>query len=147
MKKFVFSMQKLMDFKNQILKKEKNTLADFRKNLAELIEQRNSLVFLRKEKNKELIDRINEGLSPQHIAFHKNYIHSLTDRIKEIDNRIILAERKIKTQLDVVIEVTKEVDSLEKLQKKQFEEYKKLETKENELFIEEFVSHKSYAEA
>lgn len=147
MKKFVFSLQKLKDYKNQVLKKEKNTLADMRKELSSLKDDRTELVFLRNKKNKELISQINNGLSPQHIAFHKNFIQSVTDRIKDIDNRIVVVSDKIENQLKVVLNATQEVNSLDKLESRQLEEYKKQETKENELFIEEFVSHTSYRRA
>jgi len=43
----------------------------------------------------------------------------------------------------VVVEATKDVKTLEKLEEKQLEEYKALENKENEQFIEEFVSNAS----
>ena len=48
--------------------------------------------------------------------------------------------RIIEKQLGIVVEATKDVKTLEKLEEKQLEEYKALETKENEQFIEEFVS-------
>ena len=144
MKKFEFSLNKLLNYKEQLLKKEKNALADLRKQLQILIDEKNNLIKLRRSKNKELIDRINEGLSPQHIAFHKRYIDSVTDKISNININIVNLEKSIKNQLEVVIEITKEIDSYEKLEKKQLEEYKKAETKQNELFIEEFVSHKSF---
>ena len=45
-----------------------------------------------------------------------------------------------KKRLAVVVDATKDVKTLEKLEEKQLEEYKAAEGKENELFIEEFVS-------
>ena len=47
---------------------------------------------------------------------------------------------EIEKQLGIVVEATKDVKTLEKLEEKQLEEYKALEIKENEQFIEEFVS-------
>ena len=48
--------------------------------------------------------------------------------------------QEIEKQLAVVVDATKDVKTLEKLEEKQLEEYKAAEGKENELFIEEFVS-------
>ena len=75
---------------------------------------------------------------------HKSYIDSITEKIANINLNIANLENRIQQQLEVVVEITKEIDSYEKLEQKQFEEYKKVETKQNELFIEEFVSHKSF---
>lgn len=141
MKKFEFSLSKLMEYKKQVLKKEKNQLSDYRKTLTELEDKKTKAVLERSLKNSELISRINDGLSSQHIAFHKHYIQSISDDIRELENRILLEKARIEAQLKVVIGATQEVDSLEKLESKQLEEYKKQEAKENELFIEEFVSH------
>lgn len=144
MKKFEFSLKKLQNYKEQLLKKEKNILADLRKQLLLLNEEKNDLIRQRRIKNEELNKRILKGLSPQHIALHKSYIDSITEKIANINLNIANLENRIQQQLEVVVEITKEIDSYEKLEQKQFEEYKKVETKQNELFIEEFVSHKSF---
>lgn len=144
MKKFEFSLKKLQNYKEQLLKKEKNILADLRKQLLLLNEEKNDLIRQRRVKNEELNKKILKGLSPQHIALHKSYIDSITEKIANINLNIANLENRIQQQLEVVVEITKEIDSYEKLEQKQFEEYKKVETKQNELFIEEFVSHKSF---
>jgi flagellar FliJ protein len=144
MKKFEFSLKKLLNYKEQLLKKEKNILADLRKQLLLLNEEKNDLIRQRRIKNEELNKKILKGLSPQHIALHKSYIDSITEKIANINLNIANLENRIQQQLEVVVEITKEIDSYEKLEQKQFEEYKKVETKQNELFIEEFVSHKSF---
>jgi flagellar FliJ protein len=144
MKKFEFSLKKLQNYKEQLLKKEKNILADLRKQLLLLNEEKNDLIRQRRIKNEELNKKILKGLSPQHIALHKSYIDSITEKIANINLNIANLENRIQQQLEVVVEITKEIDSYEKLEQKQFEEYKKVETKQNELFIEEFVSHKSF---
>lgn len=144
MKKFEFSLKKLQNYKEQLLKKEKNILADLRKQLLLLNEEKNDLIRQRRIKNEELNKKILKGLSPQHIALHKSYIDSITEKIANINLNIANLENRIQQQLEVVVEITKEIDSYEKLEQKQLEEYKKVETKQNELFIEEFVSHKSF---
>ena len=52
----------------------------------------------------------------------------------------MLKQQEIEKQLGVVVEATKDVKTLEKLEEKQLEEYKMSANKENEQFIEEFVS-------
>ena len=124
MKKFQFSLRKLQDYKQQLLKKEKNTLSSMRRELQEMFDEKDCLIHTRRDKNAELTDRINEGLSPQHIMLHKRYIDSITEKIANLDINIELQQKKIQQQLDVVVELTKECDSFEKLEKIQLEEYK-----------------------
>ena len=49
-------------------------------------------------------------------------------------------------QLQKVVDATKEVSKIEKLEEKQIEQYKYEEQKESELFIEEFVSNSTFRE-
>ena len=62
-------------------------------------------------------------------------------------HQIMLKEREIERQLEVVVEATKEVSKLEKLEEQQIEEYKAAEQKETEAFIEEFVSNADWRKA
>jgi len=146
MKRFEFSLKKLLGFRQQVLKKEKNDLANLRKQQHIIIEEKLSITEKKKQRNCELIAQINKGINPQHMAFHKNYIESLNDQIWDCLGQIELLDIKIQKQLELIIEITKEIDSLEKLESRQREEYNKIEQKQNELFIEEFVSHKSFLE-
>ena len=146
MKRFEFSLKKLLGFKEQILRKEKNDLANLRKQQHIIIEEKLAITEKKKQKNCELISQINKGINPQHMAFHKNYIESLNDQIWDCISQIELLDIRIQKQLNVIIEITKEIDSLEKLEGRQRVEYNKIEQKQNELFIEEFVSHKSFHE-
>ena len=50
-------------------------------------------------------------------------------------------ENEIAHQLEAVMEASREVQKLEKLEEHQLEEYKELERKEQEQFIEEFVTN------
>ena len=144
MKRFEFSLKKLYQYKEQVLKKEKNSLGELRKQQLQLIEDKKMCIIKKGEKCRELNGQINKGLSPQHIALHKNYIDSLDEKILNFAFRIENLENSIQKQLELIIELTKEIDSLEKLEGKQLEEYKKIELKQNELFIEEFVSHSTF---
>lgn len=144
MKRFEFSLKKLSEYKEQVLRKEKNTLGDLRKQHQLLVDEKEALIFKKSERCNQLNSQINKGLSPQHIALHKNYIDSLNEKILNLSLKIKNLEKNIQRQLEVIIEITKEIDTLEKLEEKQLSEYKKADQKQQELFIEEFVSHKSF---
>ena len=98
-----------------------------------------------------LIDKVDEqseqlnrvyrmGAVASEIAMRKRYIVTLQQEINLKEQQAILKQQEIEDQLSVVVEATKDVKTLEKLEEKQLEEYNHQATKENEQFIEEFVS-------
>ena len=74
----------------------------------------------------------------------KGYHQSLSAQIKELEASIEKMEVKVQRQLSVVIEATKEVSSLEKLEDKQLEEYNFKVAKAEEQFIAEYVTNSTY---
>ena len=99
MKRFEFSLKKLYQYKEQVLKKEKNSLGELRKQQLQLIEDKKMCIIKKGEKCRELNGQINKGLSPQHIALHKNYIDSLDEKILNFAFRIENLENSIQKRL------------------------------------------------
>lgn len=144
MKKFAFSLEKLLNYKEQVLQKEKNDLASLRKKLQAEKDSKSELLKKLAEANEDFIEKSSKGMTPSQMSLAKAYIKSISDRIRESENRILLLERSVDKQLGVVVGATKEVSSLEKLQEKQWEEYKHMAQKEEENFIEEYVSNSAF---
>ncbi len=145
MKKFTFSLEKLMEYKEQLLNKEKTSLGLLRQQKHECEIQREEFLVSKHQKCLEYNKQMQQGLSPWKIAIHKNYIESIDQKIFNVQTKIHTFDSNIQKQLDVVINITKEINSIERLKEKQLDEYKKQESKQQELFIEEFVSHQSYS--
>lgn len=141
MKKFEFSLEKLSSYKEQVLKKEKNSLADLRKQMNDLQNEKQGYIATIEKKNSEFSSK--KGFTPSEMATHRHFTALLSDKIKLVNARISKCSENIEKQLQVVIQATKDCNSLDKLKEKQLDEYKKAEQKENELFIDEFVSHKT----
>ncbi len=80
------------------------------------------------------------GSSASDIAMRKRYIVTLQQEIHLKEQQALQKQQEIEQQLGVVVEATKDVKTLEKLEEKQLEEYNHQAGKENEQFIEEFVS-------
>lgn len=144
MKKFLFSLQKLKDYKEQILDRQKNLLSLLRSEKIAMTEELECLEICVYKKNQELNEVYRNGATSLAISVHKRYIVSLQQEIKAKQEQILKKDQEIEKQLSVVIEATKELSTLEKLQEKQFEEYSKKSAKESELFIEEFVQNSTY---
>ncbi len=143
MKKFQFTLQKLMDFREQELDRQKNTLSALR---GELVKIEEATADLRRKvyaESTELERVCMQGAQAYEISVRKRYIVTLQQEIHQKEAQAVRKKAEIEAQLGVVVEATKDVKTLEKLEEKQLEEYKALETKENEQFIEEFVSNAS----
>lgn len=140
MKKFQFTLQKLMDFREQELDRQKNTLSALRGELVKIEEATAELRRKVYSESEELERVCTSGAQAYEISMRKRYIVTLQQEIHLKEQQAIEKQAEIEKQLGIVVEATKDVKTLEKLEEKQLEEYKALETKENEQFIEEFVS-------
>lgn len=140
MKKFQFSLQKLKDFREQELDRQKNTLNALRGELFRIEEAAAQLRRKVLTESAELERVCSNGAQAYDISMRKRYIVTLQQEIHAKEAQAAEKKIEIEKQLGVVVEATKDVKTLEKLEEKQLEEYKALETKENEQFIEEFVS-------
>ena len=140
MKKFQFTLQRLKDFREQELDRQKNALAVLQGDLKRLEESREQLIENVQKQSDELTMVCMQGARATDVAVRKRYIVTLQQDIHIREQQIVQKNAEIEKQLSVVVEATKEVKTLEKLEEKQFEEYKLAEGKENEQFIEEFVS-------
>lgn len=145
MKKFEFTMEKMLSFKNQMLSKEKLTLADMRKKLAVMNDEIAKLSAEYKLCNDDLNAKISKGLSPDEIRMKKNYLTLLTDKIKKMRISAQAMEAMVEAQVQNVVKATQDVTTLDKLKEKQYEEYRYLENKEQEILVEEFVSNGTIA--
>lgn len=144
MKKFSFSLEKLYGYKEQVLSKEKNDLAQYRSEKQQLLEEKERLERLLAESGEEFAEKAAVGMSIVEINVIKDYQKSLTEDIRLKEREIEEAEERISGQLRVVIQASKDVNSLEKLRDKQLDEYKFKVAKSDEQFIEEFVTTSSY---
>lgn len=141
MKKFQFSLQKLMDFREQELDRQKNILSILQGELRMIEESAEELRRKVYTQSAELERVCAEGAPVYEVSVRKRYIVTLQQDIHMKEAQAVQKKAEIEAQLGVVVEATKDVKTLEKLEEKQLEEYKALEAKENEQFIEEFVSN------
>lgn len=147
MKKFVFTLERLKQYREQTLETEKGTLAELRGQLNRLQAELEEILEELARLNRELVEKYQRGTTPIDISVHKRYISSKQQELHMKRHQILMKEREIEAQLQAVIDATKEVSKLEKLEEHQIEEYKAAEQKENELFIEEFVSNSDWRKA
>ena len=144
MKRFEFSLNKLKGYKEQVLDREKNDLAHLRRQQQQYIDEKTALEHKLRLSNKEFLERSAAGMTVLQVTTFKGYHQSLSAQIRELEASIEKMEEKVQRQLSVVIEATKEVSSLEKLEDKQLEEYNFKAAKAEEQFIAEYVTNSTY---
>ena len=147
MKRFQFTLQKLMDFRQQELDRQKNSLSALQADLQRMHQEKEELIRQVEQSSEELDVVCRQGAQAYEISVIKRYIVSLQQEIHAHEFSISMKQEEVNKQLGVVVEATKDVRTLEKLEEKQLEEYKAAATKENEQFIEEFVSGQSIRKA
>lgn len=147
MKKFQFTLQKLKDFREQELDRQKNALAMLQAELRRIEDARETLIDTLGVQSEQLERVCRLGSTASDIAMRKRYIVTLQQEIHLKEQQIAQKKLEIEKQLGVVVEATKDVRTLEKLEEKQLEEYRAAEGKENEQFIEEFVSGQTIRQA
>lgn len=147
MKRFQFTLQKLMDFRQQELDRQKNSLSALQADLQRMHQEKEELIRQVEQSSEELDIVCRQGAQAYEISVRKRYIVSLQQEIHAHEFSISMKQEEVNKQLGVVVEATKDVRTLEKLEEKQLEEYKAAGTKENEQFIEEFVSGQSIRKA
>lgn len=143
MKKFQFTLQKLMDFRQQELDRQKNTLSALQAELQRIYQEKEELIRRVEESSQDLEIICRQGAQVFEVSVRKRYIVSLQQEIHAHDASAAMKQQEINKQLGVVVEATKDVRTLEKLEEKQLEDYRAAASKENEQFIEEFVSGQS----
>ena len=139
MKKFEFTLDRLKDYREQILESGKNTLGVLRGQMHELEMTETQIIDTIEMKNEELWQTMQSGTTPIEIAMMKRFVIAKQQELSETRILIQRKNREIEKQLEVVIAATQDVSSMEKLEEKQLEAHQAEELKENERFIEEFV--------
>ena len=141
MKKFQFGLEPILKYKNDLLEVSKNEHANAAKKVAD---QENLIYRLEMEKkqvNQQFNQRKQEGMTIAEAAAFERYNLKQTGVIRTEEKKLDQLKRHEEEKKEKMIEAKKDVLSIEKLKSIREEEYRKECQKENELFIEEFVSN------
>ncbi|MBR5486064.1 MAG: flagellar export protein FliJ [Oscillospiraceae bacterium] len=142
MKKFKFSLEKVLVYKEQILEREKGELAKLRaeqNSLEKAVENCNKDF---SHVNNEMGEKSARGINVIQLRQFQYQLDMIRQEIDRLKKEIEKLEKEIEKQIKVVLKCSQEVAGLEKLKEKQLAEYNEAEMKANELEISEFVSGK-----
>ena len=140
MKKFKFTLGRMLDYKDQLLDEEKNKLALLRKKKQEIDDHIESLLRELDKISVTMRQEQERGITAFQLLTYESQRTNIRRQIEQLKKEQALAKLEVKRQVQVVVQATQEVSKLDKLQDKQLEEYRKMVMKAEELEIEEFVS-------
>ena len=147
MKKFEFTLQPLFNYKQTVEKLQKAELRRAQQLLRELLDEELRLEhsYAENERSLEAALRRNENIVAA-LTEHDAYFRFLRDALKEIQLRIIEAER-VKDECEAALITTmKEIKTYKKLRSEQYQEYQKEVQAEEDKNMGDLVSFNFIAE-
>jgi len=141
MKKFVFSLQSLFDYKVTIEKQQKAELQKARLALRDLLKEELRLQNAYAENERSLERALRESADiTAALIEHDAYFRFLRDALKEIRQRIVEAEEYVSECQDRLITTMKEIKTYKKLREEQYQIYTKEVQTEEEKEMGDIVS-------
>ena len=140
MKKFSFSLETVLDYKNQALdalRMEHGAI------LAQVRAQEKVIEDLEEEHRQSDADftqRKMEGINILDAMSYEAYLRSLERKLQEEYRKLERLRRREEEKRTQVVEARKETATIEKLKEHKLDDYHKAEQKDEEKRIEEFVS-------
>lgn len=140
MKKFRFSLETVLDYKNQALDALR---AEHGAILARVRAQEQVIEDLEREhreSDEDFTRRKLEGINVVDAMSYEAYLRSLERKLREENHKLEQLRRQEEQKRTQVVEARKETATIEKLKEHKLEDYRKAEQKDEEQRIEEFVS-------
>jgi flagellar export protein FliJ len=141
MKKFAFSLERVLGYKRQLLDLLKNELSALQAHCMELQRRIEDTDAEFNRTNRLLCEKMQGCVTPQDVAAYKSYLSELNRRAVALRQEKQKADRAVAEKQAEVVAMNTEIAALDHLKVRQFAEYLAGERKEQELFVEEFVSH------
>lgn len=143
MKKFFFPLDKVLDYKEQVLDGLKAEHARILMKVRECEREIEELEKRHRECTAEFRKNKFNGIKISEIHTYENYLEALGVKIRLKYEQLEKLKLKEEAKRNEVVEAKKETSTLDKLKEKKLAEYNKEVQKEEEQFIEEFVATKN----
>lgn len=141
MKKFSFKLEPVLKYKNDRLEMLRNEHAGILRRIRMQEEKITGLEESRDSCAAEFNAKKLSGIIPVEAVNYQNYLNRQNLIIRREYNVLKRIQKEEEQKKDEILEAKKESLSIEKLKEINLEEYRKEMNKENEAFIEEFVSN------
>lgn len=140
MKKFAFQLEKLLNYKDQVLDSEMMTLAELNNKLTEVQNQLFMLVRSQEQCSVEFESLMQQETDPATCRTYAIYKDHLREQIKHTRTAIDVIMVQVNKQIEVVRKVKLETKTLETIKASRYDEYQKEDRKITEKDLEEYVS-------
>lgn len=141
MKKFNFSLQKVLEIKEQILESLRMEMSNFNHEKRQIELDIRNLNMKYAIANAELNEKSSKSISVGEMLYYKMYMENIFKNIENKEKEKEAVEKKIEAKRREIVGINKEISSLEKLKEKELDKYKYESDKKEEIYIEEFVSN------
>ncbi len=141
MKKFAFTLDKVLNYKRQYEGSLRNEHAEIMQQVAAQEEAVARLEQEETQMREELNGEKKSGCRLQEINAYEGYLVYLRGEVNREKHNLAVLKRKEEAKRAELIEAKKETTSIDKLKDRKLEEYGRLLAKEQEQLIEEFVNH------
>ena len=142
MKKFYFALDTVLRYKEQVLDGLKAEHARALARVRECERAIEELELLHLKCTEEFRQNKQDGITIREIHTYENYLESLGLQIRQKKEQLAQLKKKEEAKRNEVVEAKKETSTIDKLKEKKQEAYNKEVQKEEEQFIEEFVTTK-----
>lgn len=143
MKKFAFSLNKVLDYKEQI----ENSIRNEYSQAAKLVADQETVIQNMNEMHRKYCEELEtgkrNGCTIQFIQLYETYLSTLQVKIEQEKDILALLKEKEEKKRQELIAAKVETSSIEKLKEKKKAQYDKEVQKSEEQMIEEFVSNLS----
>lgn len=140
MKKFIFSLEKVLNVKQQMLEVKKNEIAQINAKIKEIEDEEERIKLEFHDYDTKMRLELEAGTSPQNVMTYKVYFNSLIRKEKELAKEKEAQREILKHKREELIKLNSEISGLEKLEEKQRLEYEKEARKSQERDIEEYIN-------
>ncbi len=140
MKSFVFSLEKMRNYKDQVLNREKGILSDLKRRRDEMADRKAKLEQDRIHSHEDFRQRQQKGVTALELSQHNYLSENMRRQLEQLALDLINAEADVERQTRVVLSVSQEVSALDKLEEKQLDEHRYQESKSEELRIDELLT-------
>lgn len=140
MKRFSFSLQKVLEYNTHIQKTEKDRLSFLHSEFEDLKAKRENLLW-ECETQKNLYNlRAQKGIPASEGAIRLNHIGGIYVRIQHCEGEMREKKRQIEKQVEYLVQVTKEKTKVEKLKKCKLNHFEKEKQKSEEKLMDELLT-------
>ncbi len=144
MKKFQFPLEKLLNYKNQILESEMQVLSELNLEHQMALDKLNTIQKNYERCKNKLNSKLNTTSTPSECQLYMYYIVDLNEQTKAAQQEIERISMKIVEQINVVKQMKMEVKTIDNLRENRLDDFKKAESKREEADMDEFVAAAKY---